>query len=148
MSEYETVTIFHPDFPATKIDKVREKVLRILQDHKGKLVFEKDWGSRKLAYRIGHSQSGRYHFFRYEGDGSFVMEIERMLKLEEGILRFLTIKVAIDPTRSAAQKANRISDAEEGRFGFDEMGSRERGGGYSRREHEPSAGGGHHAQEN
>ena len=143
MSEYETVAIFHPDSPASKVDKVREKVLRILQDHKGNLVLDKDWGSRKLAYRIGHSHFGKYHFFRYEGDGSFVPEIERMLRLEEGVLRFLTIRVEIDPTRSAAQKSNRISDPEEGRFGFDEMGAR---GGFSRRDNEHSAGG-HHAQE-
>lgn len=146
MSEYETVTIFNPDLPASKIDRVRERVQRIVQDHKGRLLLEKDWGNRKLAYRVGRFHFGRYHFFHYDGDGSFVTEIERMLKLEEGILRFLTVRVEIDPTRSEATKSRRISDPEEGRFGFDEMGARGGGGGFQRRETSESAGG-HHAQE-
>lgn len=93
MNEYETVYIMKPDLPALRMEKINERIQKIVDEKKGELLTLKDWGQRKMAYRLGSHAFGHYVFINYIGEGHFVSEIERILKYEEGVIRFMTIKV-------------------------------------------------------
>jgi small subunit ribosomal protein S6 len=87
---YETVIVFD----GTQSDEVlRKEQTRIEEFLKQNAVFEKVdvWGKRALAYQIRKKRLGYYCLFLYEGEGSIVNAIERQLKLNELVLRFLTV---------------------------------------------------------
>ncbi|MBI4411506.1 MAG: 30S ribosomal protein S6 [Deltaproteobacteria bacterium] len=121
MNEYETIYIGRPDLAVGRIEKINEKIQKILKEGKADVIDCRDWGTRKLAYRIGPCTNGRYVYFNYTGDGHFITELERTLKYEEGVIRYLTVRlVDVD---AVAKKKKRINQLEEGHDGFDERGS-------------------------
>ncbi|MBI2339439.1 MAG: 30S ribosomal protein S6 [Deltaproteobacteria bacterium] len=120
MNEYETIYIAEPDLPAGRVEKISEKVLKILKEGKAEIIDQRDWGVRKLAYRIGKFTSGRYIFFNYTGNGHFVAELERTLKYEEGVVRYLTLVAASE--KEIARRKKRINQPEEGRLELGERG--------------------------
>lgn len=91
--EYETTFIVQPEIT----DDVRETFLARLDGllEKGAAVrlMLDDWGRRKLAYEIEGFQKGHYYSLKYLDEGNVVAELERVLKLEEAVLRYLTVRV-------------------------------------------------------
>ena len=94
MREYETTFIVQPEIS----DDVREaflaKVDGLLESEGAVRLMLDDWGKRKLAYEIQNFQKGHYYSLKYVDSGTIVAPLERMLKLEESILRYLTVRVA------------------------------------------------------
>lgn len=119
MNEYETVYVLQPDLAATGEKKVKDKVKKVLSAGKAKVLANEDWGKRKLAYNIGKFQFGHYLYFNYSGDGHFISELERILKLDELVLRFLTVKVAKE-AHSSKGKTKKVTQPEEFKMVFDE----------------------------
>lgn len=113
MNVYETVCIVKPDLPAAAQKKVDEKIKKILQDNKAELLDEKDWGKRKLAYRVGSFLSGHYFYYYYSGDGRFITELERTLKHDESVFRYLTIQLAKNVDQEEAKNLKRVTTPEE-----------------------------------
>lgn len=113
MREYETGFIVQPEISdegcqglCGKLDSILEKggAVRLMLD---------DWGKRKLAYEIQKFQKGHYFFLSYLDAGQVVRDVERALRLEESVLRFLTVKVAdevsdIETRRTQAAEQERI----------------------------------------
>lgn len=104
MREYETTFIVQPEISdegrealCGKLDSAleREGSVRLLLD---------DVGKRKLAYEIAKFQKGHYLTLSYLDHGKAVKEIERLLRLEESVLRFLTVQVADDVVDIEARK--------------------------------------------
>lgn len=120
MNEYETVCILQPDLPGAGFEKIKDKVVKVLGDNQAHILNQKDWGKRKLAYRVGKCTSGHYLYFNYTGSGHFITDLERMLKYEEGVIRYLTVKVDEDVKTGVASKTKRVLVPEELKFGFDE----------------------------
>lgn len=118
MNEYETIYIGQPDLPAGRIEKINEKIQKILKEGKADVLDCRDWGTRKLAYRIGKFTNGRYVYFNYAGNGHFITELERTLEYEEGVIRYLTVGVAAAGAMAKTKK--RINQLEEERFDLDE----------------------------
>lgn len=141
MNEYETVCILQPDLPEAKLTRVKERVSKILEDNKAQLLETKDWGKRKLAYIIGKTQFGHYFFFNYTGTGSFIAELERMLKYEEGIIRYMTVKIAERTEHPNAKPPKKVSVLEEAKLNFEDSYDDSRGG-YGDRGYDRGGGGG------
>ena len=118
MNEYETIYIGQPDLPAGRIKKINEKIEKILKEGKADVIDCRDWGARKLSYRIGKFTNGHYVYFNYTGNGHFITEMERTLEYEEGVIRYLTVKVAGISAVTKGKK--RINQLEEGHAGLDE----------------------------
>lgn len=119
MNEYETVYVLQPDLAATGLKKVKEKVEKALIAGKAEILVNEDWGKRKLAYNIGKFQFGHYIYFNYSGDGHFINELERILRLDELVLRFLTVKLSKE-ARSSKGKTKKVTQPEEFKMVFDE----------------------------
>ncbi|KAF0122030.1 MAG: small subunit ribosomal protein S6 [bacterium] len=92
MKAYETVFITDPDIPEEDLDKIIERLTGIVDNFNGKIVGVKKWGKRKLAYRIKKRSKGYYFILNFLGNRALTTELERVLKLDDRILKYLTLK--------------------------------------------------------
>ena len=120
MHEYETIYITKADIAPARAEKIAEKVQKILTENKAKIELIKDWGKRKLAYPINKQGMGHYFYVSYQGTGSFINDLERTLKYDEDVVRYMTIKLG-SVADAAKKPIKKVVDLEEARIGFFDM---------------------------
>jgi small subunit ribosomal protein S6 len=91
--QYENTFIVNAHLPGERVDATIDKIIKYIEGSGGKVKFVDRWGKRRLAYEIAKKQYGYYVYVRFEAEGSFIKEFERELKLDDSILRFLTVIV-------------------------------------------------------
>ncbi len=94
MREYETTFIVQPEISDEGVAALTERLDRVLEKHESIRLMYDDQGRRRLAYEIQNFQKGRYIGLLYLDSGTAVAEIERVLRLDDSILRFLTVQVS------------------------------------------------------
>jgi small subunit ribosomal protein S6 len=87
---YETAILFDPELPEDARKEFLGKLSGIIAGYKGEVLKIDDWGNRKLAYAIRKKSNAFYTFLLYTGSRGVVEEVERNIKIFEGILRHLT----------------------------------------------------------
>lgn len=119
MRNYESLYIVHPEVVGEELTALVEKFQAILTDQSAEIYKLDNWGVRKLAYPIKKVERGSYIQVLFTGGPEVIAEYERRLRLDEKILRFLTVKVEGEfQTAEAAQAADSsdedaIADEEE-----------------------------------
>ena len=93
MREYETTFIVQPEISDEGVQTVCDRLDAVLSRRNATRLMVDDLGRRRLAYEIQNFQKGRYLTLMYLDTGDAVPEIERTLRLEDSVLRFLTIQV-------------------------------------------------------
>jgi small subunit ribosomal protein S6 len=113
MKEYETVYIANPSLTETQVSQLTDRVKALVEKHQGTFFYARNMGSRKLAYPIAKQTKGIYFCADYAAKGDAVAEIERMFRLSEDVVRFLTVIKAdrVDVEARAAEIAARGEDA-------------------------------------
>lgn len=101
--EYETIYILRSDVDAETAERVQARVADAVDREQGKLVKVESWGRRKLAYPVGKHRRGVYVYFKYVGGGGMVAEVERNLKLQDAVVKFMTVQSGADVDMSALQ---------------------------------------------
>ena len=91
MREYDLIYIIQPDATADREAEIHAKVDSFVSNGGGTHLLRDDWGKRKLAYEIRKFQKGHYFQLSFLGNGAFVPEMERQLRLDVEVLRFLTV---------------------------------------------------------
>ena len=94
MRRYETIFIIRPSAGEEEINKVIENTRQIILDEKGSIIELNKWGMKKLAYLIKKESLGYYVFCDFAGTPAAVAEIERKFRIEDLVLKYLTIKTA------------------------------------------------------
>src|SRR5271165_4043708 len=94
--EYETIYILRSDVDADAAERVQARVADALEREHGKLVKVEAWGRRKLAYPIGNQRRGVYVYIKFAGGGGLVAEVERNLKLQDAVIKYMTVQTADD----------------------------------------------------
>lgn len=99
MRRYETIFIAHSDLPDDAIDELVEGLRQIITDLKGIVVKIEKWGKRKLAYPIKKQQKGYYVLMDFAGEETVVAELERNMKFDDKVLKYMSVKKAekVDP---------------------------------------------------
>ncbi|MEA3359017.1 MAG: 30S ribosomal protein S6 [Thermodesulfobacteriota bacterium] len=99
MRHYEMVYIINPNLEAESLKEVVDKFSDIVNKLKGTIIEVNEWGKRKLAYEIKKFDKGYYVLLDFCGLPAAVKELERNLKLDERVLKYLNIKLdeEIDP---------------------------------------------------
>ncbi|OGP67191.1 MAG: 30S ribosomal protein S6 [Deltaproteobacteria bacterium RBG_16_44_11] len=92
MKRYEVIAIVKSDLPDDDITSLIERIEKIITKRKGLIVKIDKWGKRRLAYEINKQKDGYYFFIDLVGDGPIIDEIERNYKIDDRILKFITIK--------------------------------------------------------
>ena len=94
--EYETILILRPEIPDDAVERVKGRILGIVEKQDGKIIRIDEWGKRKLAYEVDKHTKGIYLYFLYLGLAGAVEEVERNCKLWDDVMRFMTVKVDED----------------------------------------------------
>lgn len=84
--------VLDPDLTSEKQKKLTEKIEKIISDYQGKVIKANEWGRKELAYPILKKNSGFYFFIDLEFPPEASINIEKKLRTEEGIIRFLLVK--------------------------------------------------------
>ena len=92
MQRYEVVAIVLADLNEDDITALIERIQTIITDRKGVIAKVDKWGKRHLAYEIKKQKDGYYFLIDFAGDGSVVNEIERNYKIDDRVLKFMTVK--------------------------------------------------------
>jgi small subunit ribosomal protein S6 len=92
-SGYETTFITRADLSDEGLKALQERLSQVVSSFQGEVVLTEDWGKRKMAYPIHKEARGHYTYVVYTGKGDVVHEIERNLRLNEHVLRFLTVNL-------------------------------------------------------
>jgi small subunit ribosomal protein S6 len=93
MNQYETVFIMTPVLSDEQMKETVAKYQKFLKDKGAEIVFEDNWGLRKLAYPIQKKSTGFYYLIEFKADGNFVADLELNYKRDERIIRHLTVKL-------------------------------------------------------
>lgn len=104
MRKYETIFILQPELSEDDIKLVTDKVQDVIASLKGDFHRLDDWGTRKLAYAIRKSPRGRYYYLRFDGGAQLVAELDRRLRLDEKVLRFLSVNITDEPEKKVAER--------------------------------------------
>jgi small subunit ribosomal protein S6 len=113
VNKYETTFILEPGLDEAKVNEEIERVTGWIKDLGGEVIEVQRWGKRRLAYEINRRRDGNYTLFLYQGPGNVVKEIERRLKLNEQVMRVLTV-LHVPPELTQPQvDAETVAAAEE-----------------------------------
>lgn len=94
MREYETLYLLTPDSVPQKTEDLGNKLTNAVKNHSGQVLTLFNWGKRRTAYPVGKHSNGIFIYFNYlSADGGIVNEIERILKNEDTVLKFITVKL-------------------------------------------------------
>ncbi len=105
MRRYETIYILRPNLGEDEITKVIENTNQIILDEKGTIIELNKWGMKKLAYLIRKETQGFYVYCDYAGTPAAVSEIERKFRIDDSVLKYMTIKTAAAISNEQIQKA-------------------------------------------
>ncbi len=113
MTLYETLFVVHPE-KGPRIKEFVEKFKKVIEGQDGSVLQVDEWGLRDLAYRIDKQGKGIYILVRYRSTGRAVEELERNLKLTDGILRYLSVR-AQEEIPAASPSVPRVHTDEQNR---------------------------------
>ena len=99
MQTYETTLILSPILPEADWEAKAAKYAGLITSGGGEIKKKETWGIRKLAYPIRHRAQGYYVFFQYQAPGELPRELDRNIRLDEDVLRHLTVVSKRVPTR-------------------------------------------------
>ena len=93
MNKYEIMFIVRPDMEEAEIKKTAEEMKKVLTDGKANVLEEKAMGQRELAYEINKCTTGYYFLYVVEAEATTVKEFDRIVRINESILRHLIVRV-------------------------------------------------------
>ncbi|MFZ5564041.1 MAG: 30S ribosomal protein S6 [Thermodesulfobacteriota bacterium] len=105
MRRYETIFIADPDLSPDDQRQLFDKATGLISANSGVLVEFDEWGSRRLAYEIGKKQRGHYVRLDFCGDGKTVKELESAFRIDERVLKFMTVFLADNADPEAVKQA-------------------------------------------
>ncbi len=129
MPFYENVFIARQDIAAAQVEALADTFANLVAEHGGKVEKREYWGLRNLAYRIKKNRKGHYMLFNLDAPPAAVSELERNMRINEDVLRYLTIRVEELETGPSAMLQNRNRDERDRgpRRGYNDREGREEG---------------------
>ncbi|WP_226577061.1 30S ribosomal protein S6 [Acuticoccus sediminis] len=127
MPLYETVFLVRQDVSGQAVDELVEQYKAVLAEGGGSVGRTENWGLKTLSYRINKNRKAHFALMDIDAPAAAVLEMERQMRLNEDVLRTLTIKVDEHEDGPSVMKQKRDRDDRRRR----ERGEREDGGGDS-----------------
>ena len=113
MREYEFTFVVQPEITDDGLKGLCGKLEAVLERPGGTRLFYEDWGRRRLAYEMKKFQKGHYLVMHYLDVGKAVPELERAARLEDSVLRFLTVLANKEVDDIEARKLEAVKLEEE-----------------------------------
>jgi small subunit ribosomal protein S6 len=103
MQLYESIFIIRPSLSDDDTNKLIEKMKGLVEKAGAAILILENWGKKKLAYEIKRERRGTFVYLHFRSAGTVVDELERAYRLEDSVLKFLTIRVEHEqPAKPAA----------------------------------------------
>ncbi len=109
--KYELVYVMKPEATEAEVAELQAQVEAIIARVGGTLEKTDAWGRRKLAYDIGNHKEGFYVLHVIAGSGDLMKEIDRRLRVTEGLLRHLVVRVDVSEQKADRAKTLRVEDS-------------------------------------
>lgn len=93
MQNYESMVIVRSTLSEEEINAVLSKIREIIEKAGGTVLQAESWGRRRLAYEIQGEKKGAYLLFRFQADGKLIAQLEHQYRLDEAILKFITVRL-------------------------------------------------------
>ena len=125
MPLYESVLIARQDVSTTQVDDLVANFQNVITENGGSVGKTENWGLRTLAYKIKKNRKGHYVLMNLDAPSDAVLEMERQMRINEDILRYMTLRVDEHETEPSAIVRNKGSEDRprgRGRFDRDEGG--------------------------
>ena len=94
MALYESVIIGRQDLTPNQFEELTDEFIKIIESFKGLIKKRENWGLRNLAYKINKNRKGHYVLLNIDSSSDAIVEYERLMRLNEEIIRFLTIRIS------------------------------------------------------
>jgi small subunit ribosomal protein S6 len=117
MALYEHMLIARQDISAQQVDALATHLKTIIETEGGKVEKQEYWGLRTLAYRIKKNRKGHYVLLNVNAPSNAIVELERQLKINEDVLRFMSVRVNAFEQSNSSRKRERERDEEQQRSG-------------------------------
>ncbi len=112
-NQYETVFILTPVLSDSQVKEAVQKFKKQITDDGGEIVYEEEWGLRKLAYPIQKKSTGFYHLIEFKTETPLIDNLEVQYRRDERVIRFLTMKMDKHAVAYAEKKRNKQKAKEE-----------------------------------
>lgn len=109
---YEVMYIVNPDTEGDKIEKLNDAVGKLIKKEGGEVVRMDDIGLRNLAYPIQKKKEGHYVLFEIDGTGQEIAELERRMRVNDMVMRYITVRVDEDRKKADKVRAKREARSE------------------------------------
>ena len=119
MALYENVFIARQDIAASQVDALIERFEGVITANSGKVTKKENWGLRSLAYRMNKNRKGHYVLFNIDAPAKAVMEMERQMRFDEDVIRYMSVRVEELEEGPSAMMSYKGKDAK-GRKKFDD----------------------------
>jgi len=93
MALYEHIFLARQDLSQTQVDALAADATKIIEDNKGLVVKTETWGLRTLTYKIQKNRKAHFVLLDIDGPGEVIAELERQTRLNEDVIRYMTIRV-------------------------------------------------------
>lgn len=115
---YESLFIIRPSLADEDVLKVHEKAKATVEKSGGSIERLENWGKKKLAYEVKQEKKGVYAQLIYRGNGPVVEELERFFRLDDAVIKFLTVKLLSDSSaeKPIASLSPSVTESEHGQF--------------------------------
>jgi small subunit ribosomal protein S6 len=107
MPFYENIFIARQDISTTQVEALADTFANLVAENGGKIEKREYWGLRNLSYRMKKNRKGHYVLFNLEAPAAAVSELERNMRINEDVLRYLTIRVEALETEPSAMMQSR-----------------------------------------
>lgn len=119
--QYEVIFIVDPTADDDEVTRLSEGFKQIITDQGGTINKHESMGRRQLAYEILHKTEGHFVLLEIEGSGREIAELERRMRVNDRIIRYITVRVDEDRRRAEKFKAKRARKAAKRPGGTDQQ---------------------------
>ena len=108
MRKFETLLLLSPELAAEARETLLGNLAGVLEREQGRIIVADHWGMRDLAYPVQKQMRGYYVRLEYAAPSPLVVELERIIRITDGIFKFLTVKLA-DGVEEAAEPGKEVA---------------------------------------
>ena len=112
---FEILFIADPNLGEPEVDTLTAHIQGYVEKEGAKIQKVEKWGKKRLAYLIGKHREGSYVLLVVEGKGSVVKEVERRIRVTDGVVKFMTVRVDEELRKAERRKAKRAAEDEKRR---------------------------------
>ncbi|MDO4162505.1 MAG: 30S ribosomal protein S6 [Pseudomonadota bacterium] len=110
MANYESVLIARQDLGASQINTLVSDLSEVIKKEGGEVVKVDNWGLKNLAYRIKKNRKGYYVLLNIVAPAKAVAEYERLVRLNEDVIRYMTVKVENFNNEAASEENSAVAE--------------------------------------